>query len=194
MHRFILFFIVLGLLFTGPGPVPAGQKTADTAGLVFDPKNDAGFYYTIQKGDTLWDLSEKFYQSQWDWPGLWELNKELKNPHWIYPGNKIKIFLKKDRPPPPAQPDSPAPEPPRIVPSFSYPEMNRIGFIRREAQPSLGRILKEKDGHLMMSINDILYIKPSGRGVLTPGEIYQVFTCRTWISNSTRPGSGASST
>jgi len=31
---------------------------------------DSGFYYTIKKGDTLWNLSQKFYNSQWDWPGL----------------------------------------------------------------------------------------------------------------------------
>ena len=60
----------------------------------FVPGEDSGFYYTIKKGDTLWDLSRKFYNSQWDWPGLWEMNQDIKNPHWIYPGKKIRIFLK----------------------------------------------------------------------------------------------------
>ncbi|MCG8685379.1 MAG: LysM peptidoglycan-binding domain-containing protein, partial [Desulfobacterales bacterium] len=67
---------------------------AQDAPQQFNTEEDTGFYYTIQKGDTLWDLSQKFYNSQWDWPGLWEMNKDIKNPHWIYPGNTIRVFLK----------------------------------------------------------------------------------------------------
>lgn len=58
----------------------------------FVPREDSGFYYTIQKGDTLWDLSERFYNSKWDWPGLWKVNDEIKNPHLIYPGKKAEYF------------------------------------------------------------------------------------------------------
>ncbi|WP_022668192.1 LysM peptidoglycan-binding domain-containing protein [Desulfospira joergensenii] len=174
--------IILGLIFLGSGLVQAleakhtSQKTLDAGAIEFDPGKDSGFYYTIQKGDTLWDLSQKFYNSQWDWPGLWEMNKKIKNPHWIYPGNKIKIFLKKTAPakPEPAIVSKPAP-PVRIEPSFSYPPMDYTGFIRETAQESLGEILREKDGNLMMSVNDIIYIKPTAKGSLIPGKVYQVF-------------------
>lgn len=47
--------------------------------------------YTIQKGDTLWDLSQKFLASPWYWPKIWSLNSYIENPHWIFPGNKIKV-------------------------------------------------------------------------------------------------------
>ena len=142
----------------------------------FNPNHDSGFYYTIQKGDTLWDLSQKFYNSQWDWPGLWEMNKEIKNPHWIYPGKKIQIFLKpeytgkKTLPAPGKKNQKP------IIPSFTYPEMNQIGFIKKKSEPSLGKIIREKDGNLMMSTNDIIYIDPTGKGSLMPGTICQIFT------------------
>ncbi len=138
----------------------------------------SGFYYTIQKGDTLWDLSQKFYSSQWDWPGLWEMNKEIKNPHWIYPGKKIRIFLKADAakaagvqaPPEPIKKQAPP-----ISPSFTYPEMSHIGFIKKKVVPSLGRIIREKDGNLMISANDIIFINPTGAGSLMPGKSYQIF-------------------
>ena len=47
--------------------------------------------YTIQKGDTLWDLSQKFLNNPWYWPKIWSLNPSIENPHWIYPGNKLNV-------------------------------------------------------------------------------------------------------
>ncbi|MCP4720013.1 MAG: LysM peptidoglycan-binding domain-containing protein [Desulfobacteraceae bacterium] len=143
-----------------------------------EPAQDSGFYYTIKKGDTLWDLSQKFYNSQWDWPGLWEMNKDIKNPHWIYPGKKIQIFLKSKISPKAPVVKAP-PEPmktlPPISPSFTYQEMSHIGFIKKNVEPCLGNIIREKDGNLMMSTNDIIYINPTGIDSLMPGKIYQIF-------------------
>lgn len=48
--------------------------------------------YVIQRGDTLWDLSQKFLNNPWYWPKIWSNNPYIENPHWIYPGNKLKII------------------------------------------------------------------------------------------------------
>ncbi|MCD4720386.1 MAG: LysM peptidoglycan-binding domain-containing protein [Desulfobacula sp.] len=146
----------------------------------FIPGENSGFYYTIKKGDTLWDLSQKFYNSQWDWPGLWELNDDIKNPHWIYPGKKIQIFLKKKIALKPkivkVQKVEKKIVPVKVKASFSFSQMDHIGFIKKKAHPSLGNIIKEQDGSLMMSTNDIIFIKPSGKGTLIPGRVYHIFT------------------
>ncbi len=49
--------------------------------------------YTVQKGDTLWDISTKFLQSPWLWPQLWDANPDLDDPHLIYPGDKLKLIF-----------------------------------------------------------------------------------------------------
>ena len=145
--------------------------------IEFIPGKDSGFYYTIQKGDTLWDLSQKFYNSQWDWPGLWGINQDIKNPHWIYPGNKIRVYLKDSPSKAPVYvPVKKAADLPEPVLSFSYPNMDKIGFIKTQPMPSLGDVIKNRNNDIMMSQNDIIYIRPSGTGSLIPGNTYQVFT------------------
>jgi len=170
---FVLIF--WGLAFCSTG-LAQGDKQ-------FIPGKDSGFYYTIKKGDTLWDLSEKFYNSQWDWPGLWEMNKDIKNPHWIYPGQKIQVFLKKKAVLKPevaktlkAQEKSAIAE---VETSFSFSRMDDVGFIKKKAEPVIGTIIKEQDNNLMMTANDIVYINPSSKGTLIVGKTYQIFTTST---------------
>ncbi len=147
----------------------AGQESPEE----FNPQEDTGFFYTIKKGDTLWDLSQKFYSSEWDWPGLWGINENIKNPHWIYPGNTIRVFLK-DRVKTAQQPDPIIVEP-TIIPQFSYPGIDMVGFIRPQAVQPLGQIIKEEETNIMIGTNDLIFIEPLGNGSLVPGTLYHVF-------------------
>lgn len=47
--------------------------------------------YVIQKGDTLWGLSDKFLNNPRYWPNLWAKNPEVTNPHFIYPGQTVRF-------------------------------------------------------------------------------------------------------
>ena len=64
-------------------PLPAPSRIETSEGLT--P------IYTVKKGDTLWDLCDRYFNNPWDWPRIWSYNPELQNPHWIYPGDQLRM-------------------------------------------------------------------------------------------------------
>lgn len=56
------------------------------------PDGRKGQIYKVQKGDTLWAISQKYLGTPWVWPSVWKENEpKLVNPHLIYPGDLIWI-------------------------------------------------------------------------------------------------------
>ena len=49
--------------------------------------------YLIQRGDTLWNLAERFYQNPYLWPQIWERNQYIQDAHWIYPGDPLVLGM-----------------------------------------------------------------------------------------------------
>ena len=78
LDKIILFLFVLGL---------TTYSYADEIQINPEHPNT----YTVVKGDTLWDISEKFLMEPWRWPGIWKGNPQIENPHLIYPGDIISL-------------------------------------------------------------------------------------------------------
>lgn len=47
--------------------------------------------YTIQAGDTLWALAQRFLGDAYRWPELWESNQYILDAEWIYPGDPLAV-------------------------------------------------------------------------------------------------------
>lgn len=55
-------------------------------------KPDAPKRYEVQRGDSLWSISEMYIDDPWMWPQLWQANPNIENPHLIYPGDIIHLL------------------------------------------------------------------------------------------------------
>lgn len=67
-------------------------------------KSKKAKYYTVKKGDCLWNIAKKFYGNASKWKSIYKANKSKiestakkhgkrssSNGHWIYAGTKLKI-------------------------------------------------------------------------------------------------------
>lgn len=60
-------------------------------------KGTAPERYTVVRGDTLWDISNRYLSDAWRWPEIWEINPQVQNPHLIYPGDVLLLCQIKGR-------------------------------------------------------------------------------------------------
>ncbi|NBX16536.1 MAG: LysM peptidoglycan-binding domain-containing protein [Proteobacteria bacterium] len=55
-------------------------------------EGEAPLEYTVQAGDTLWDISDQLLDDASWWPKLWVLNPELTDPDKIEPGTRLLFY------------------------------------------------------------------------------------------------------
>jgi hypothetical protein len=135
--------------------------------------------YKVKRGDTLWDISMRLYDTAALWPDLWKLNPHIKNPHWIEPGTVLNIYQrdgmsldteKELRSGPDPWGSGAPPE------KFVYPSMAELAFLRPEPLVSIGRImLSDGDQKVMLSKGDVIYLKFTDNIRHSVGERFTIF-------------------
>ena len=79
--------LIPALVITVALPATALAQQRPAGGL---PGSAQGTIHVVEKGDTLWDLAERYMNNPWEWPAIYEANnKIIADPHWIYPGQRI---------------------------------------------------------------------------------------------------------
>jgi len=146
---------------------------------------ESGVYYTVKKGDTLWDISNRYFNTHWRWPQIWSENQQIMNPHRIFPGERLRLYHQLlDVPVAPETPEQP--EIPPLVDQpvmesryFVYSPIHSIGFIKEQPAEASGRIaLVKGDQNIsktMLGQDESIYITPAGNTSLKVGDIYAVY-------------------
>ncbi len=85
----LICFLLPVLAFVAESGAFAAESE-NRSDIRLDIRSDAPDRHVVVKGDTLWDISSKFFKDPWKWPHIWGLNKDtIKDPHWIYPGDVV---------------------------------------------------------------------------------------------------------
>jgi LysM repeat protein len=71
---------------------PETSATAQDSASTVELQPEAPLRYVVQRGDTLWGISQKFLKDSWQWPELWYANPKVHNPHLIYPGDELYLY------------------------------------------------------------------------------------------------------
>ncbi|HZH14006.1 MAG TPA: LysM peptidoglycan-binding domain-containing protein [Archangium sp.] len=125
--------------------IPPGQGGRESA---------PGEVHTVERGDTLWDLSQKYLGSPWYWPKVWSYNPEIANPHWIYPGNNVRFF--------PAGEEVPS----RVEAGVGPAPMEMVAEAGEGAETELGPLSGEES---VTAVGKLTYEPKAARTVMTQG-------------------------
>ncbi len=147
-----------------------------------------GTQHTVERGDTLWDLSQKFLGSPWYWPKVWSYNPEIANPHWIYPGNEVRFFSSGEEVPTQVEVGQPESEVEagqmyddkvNVFGQIGFRPKNALsvaspGFVTNREVEESGKLFGSFAESAMLSYPDRIYVR-FGKKAPRMGETYLVF-------------------
>jgi hypothetical protein len=133
--------------------------------------------HTVVKGDTLWDLCEKYYGDSDLWPKLWEMNPFITNPHLLKPGDVITLFetegLRRRAGEPPV---GPVPEAAKTGPVIkgidvsTFTNVNAIGYLSPTKVQPLGHIRSSASSKLILGRGDTVFVELSDPDKVNVGD------------------------
>ena len=149
--------------------------------------------HVVQKGDTLWDICEKYYGDPNLWPKLWEMNPFITNPHLLKPGDEVtllegvpikkakaeeeeKIPVKKAEEPRPVR----APAVTGAVTGIDVSvltDVQALGYLSAKEVDPWGFILASESGRQLLSQGETIFLHVNNGRVVKPGDKFNI--CRS---------------
>ena len=188
MKKHLRLALILGLAGVGstgsaqeddhaPTPGAASLAEAHTTGraLVIGSGRSASYVppiYTVQRGDTLWDITGRFYGNPYEWPRVWSYNPEITNPHWIYPLDRIRLRPGAEQAAP-ALPVASTGRTGRVPPGTVW--LRDEGYLDREALDEAGVVIGSPEEHMLLATYDEVYVRFEEGVRVQPGREYTIF-------------------
>jgi hypothetical protein len=165
-------------------------KLGQSGSVYRKPEQDI---HTVTEGDTLWDISDRYFGEPWHWPELWSYNPEITNPHWIYPLDGLRLSsTAAEAPPSPAAAAAgstgfkepghglPGDFAPRVsVPARMLQDgtifLRDQGYLDDDALKSAGKIVAGPEEHMLLSNSDNVYVKFDRGQKIAPNQTYTIY-------------------
>ena len=165
----VLFFLLCVPMISSPAPAQQMEY-----------KN-----YTIQEGDTLWDISREELKDPFLWPKVWQENPEIKNPDRIYPDQIIRIPFQSQQqiisaPAPKRRPERVIKRPPPVP--IERREEKPAPVMVKPKSPEKKYLISKQDliisGYITDSVRSVgsIYGTPSEISLLTKGDYAYIKT------------------
>lgn len=130
--------------------------------------------HVVAKGETLWELAEKYFGDAWFWPELWSWNPHITNPHWLFPGTVVNLT---DRPGPVEETPTAA-DPEERFYGLEFQKglvtVRNRAFIDDKTLQESRAISGSPEEKSLLTVGDFVYIKDTDKK-LKPGSTYTVF-------------------
>jgi hypothetical protein len=168
-----------------PGQRSTAQQVAQAGVPLSELAPNAPDTHTVQRGDTLWDISKIFLNRPWRWPELWGMNlDQIRNPHLIYPGQVLMLVKSNGRAtlrvaqPNDAVPTNTVKLSPRIrsqlldngaiasIPLHLIgPFLNEAIVMNADELAAAPRIVATQEGRVMLSRGETAYVRGDLQGM-----------------------------
>jgi nucleoid-associated protein YgaU len=174
-------------------PAAPAAHEVELGPLGHDAQGRPGRIHVVNKGDTLWDISDAYLGTPWVWPSVWKDNDDVENPHLIFPGDRIwispfemrKVSEAEAAALLAAQGEAPAPAPAALAEtdampatkslgSYHYPDIDTTGFVTREQYDGAATILDSAAPRRMLTDHTEVVIG-LGAGEVQVGDQFDIF-------------------
>jgi hypothetical protein len=140
--------------------------------------------HVVRTGDTLWDISYRYFANPWEWPKVWSYNPQITNPHWIYPGDLVRllprgVFVQAQTT---QEPEGTPSAPPDVVPPPQRrvdASVKEVAFVEKKNLDEALNIDGSPDEKELLGTGDSVYVAyPKGKqpkvgdhfSIYTPGD------------------------
>ncbi|WP_437756512.1 LysM peptidoglycan-binding domain-containing protein [Sorangium sp. So ce1389] len=142
----------LGRRSEGPASVRGGANGSYVVEGQFVPES-----HSVRRGDTLWDISGRYYTNPYAWPQVWALNPQLQNPHWIYPGDRIRLRDPNEGPTRGNIGASGARRGGRVAPKTIF--LRDLGWVDDVKKDTWGELVASPEDQMLLSEGDDVYLR-----------------------------------
>lgn len=136
-----------------------------------------GFTHTVQKGDTLWDICQKYYGDPDLWPKLWEMNPFITNPHFLHVGDVITLLEKEPlaTTEPPPKPVKVTPHPLTGIDMSGRTSFEAIGYLSPKKVAPWGRIISSESKKIILAKGDKVIVEFEEGREVKAGDRFTVY-------------------